>query len=127
MRRKTVAVKIDSVDVDCSQCEAFVQDPCALIDERIDASLNDFLRRDFALLDSLLTAPTAHQLSDLGIGNLTALFVVAIPARACLLPITTHFAESVFGKRLTHAGLLEMAVLFANAPANIEPGEIRHG
>src|SRR5579864_5439412 len=44
MRRESISVEINNVDVDGAEGEAFLQNPRAFIDERVDAALDDFLR-----------------------------------------------------------------------------------
>src|SRR5580704_13320698 len=124
MRGEAIAVEIDNVDIDCAKREAFLEDSRAFVDERVDATFDDFLRRNFALLDSLFAAPGLHQLRDFGVRDLAALLIVAIPACARLLAEAAHFAQFVFGERLADAQLFEMAMLFANAPTDVEAGEI---
>ena len=49
---KAVAVEINNVDIDRSKGETFIQNSRPFVDERVDTALDDFLRRNFALLDS---------------------------------------------------------------------------
>src|SRR6202012_4676210 len=124
MSGKAIAGKIDNVDIDGTKGETFLQDSRTFIDERVDAAPDDFLRRDWALFDSLLTAPIAHEFRNFRVRNLTSLVVVAIPACTRLLAKSSHLAQFIFGEWLPDTRLFEMAMLLANAPADIESREI---
>ncbi len=55
------------------------------------------------------------------------ILVVLVPACAGLLAEASHLAEAVAGKRLTYAGLFQMTIFLADAPAYVESGEIEGG
>src|SRR5713101_3028138 len=124
MRREPVAIHVDDVNVDGAQGVALLQDARTLIDQPINAAIHDLLRGDLPLLDTGFGGPLAHQFGHFGIGNRAALGVVLIPAGAGFLAVAPHFAEAILGERLAHAGLFEVAVFFADAPAHVEPREV---
>jgi hypothetical protein len=49
MRGKAVAIDVDDVDVCGAQSYAFFEDARALVDQRLDAALDDFLGGNLAL------------------------------------------------------------------------------
>jgi hypothetical protein len=121
---ESIAVYIDDVQIGGAQGIALLEDARAFIHRRINAAVHDFLRRNFALWDAGPGAPPANERRDFGIGFSTALGVVFIPAATRLLTETPHFAQLVFQERLALVGILQVTMLLADAPANVETGQV---
>src|ERR1700694_3500398 len=56
-----------------------------------------------------------------------AILVVLVPAGAGLLAVATCFAEAIFDERLPNGAVQQIAELLANAPADVEAGEVTCG
>src|SRR5579862_2405275 len=125
--RKTVAVEINNVDVDRAEREAFLENPCAFIDQGINAAVDDLGGRNLTLRNPGLGRPLAYQRSDFGIAHGAPIFIVAIPACRSFLTIAAHLAETIFSNGLAHAGFFEMAVFLADSPTDVETGEVTGG
>ena len=67
--REAVPVDEDDVDVDCAKCIAFFEDPSAFVDERIDATIDDFVGQNRTLWNSALRSPFANNVGDCRIGT----------------------------------------------------------
>ena len=93
---KSVAVNPDQVDVARSKGEAFFEDPGAFIDEGEDAALDNLVSGERAALDAELPRHALDEERNLGIGDgRAAAFLVAIEARAGLLPEPSELANPI--------------------------------
>src|SRR5437868_12191689 len=118
--REAVAVYINDVDVDRAQRNAFLEDTRSFIHESIDAALEDLLRRNIPLRNASLGRELVNQAVYLRIGSRATILIVLVPTSAGLLSIASHLAQTIFRERLTDALRLQVTVLFANAPADLE-------
>src|SRR5271169_5448435 len=78
VRRESITVDVNDVDVDRAKCVALFEDARALVNESIDAAIDDFLRRNLALPDSGVGGPFAHQFGDFRIASSIPVFVVLV-------------------------------------------------
>src|SRR5580700_5079333 len=124
MGREAVAVEIDNVNVDGAQGVTFFENAGAFIDQRVDAAIDDFFLGNFSLGNASFDRPFSYQLGDFGIKNGVAVFVILVPASTGFLAVTAHLAETVSSKSLAYSGLLQVAIFFADSPADIETREI---
>src|SRR5262245_3614238 len=122
-----VAVDVYDVNVNSPQRDAFFQYLCAFVDHRVLRAFDDLFFGNLAAFDPLLGRDLFDQRVNFGVGNPVAVLVVFVPARAGLLAVATHLAQTIRDLRVTRAGLLQMRVLFANAPADVESGQIADG
>src|ERR1700675_3259209 len=127
IRRESVAVEVDDVDIHGAKGVAFFKNARTFVDQRVDATVHDLVCRNFSLRNFRLRGPLAHELLDFGIRHRAALVVILVPTRAGFLAEASHFAELVARECLADAGLLEMAIFLSNAPAYVETGEIPNG
>src|SRR6185369_554312 len=114
MDGEAVAVDVDDVDIAGPEREAFLQDLGALVDEGVDAALEDLLVADRAALDAPLLGGLRDERFDLGIRHRrAAALLVAIPAGARLLAEAAHLADAVGDGGVAQAavagGLLALA------------------
>src|SRR5258706_14088225 len=94
--RKAIAVEIHEIDVRGSLRDAVLDDACALVDQRINAALDDLLRADAARRDASLAAVLLDDGRDLRIGNrMPRARLVPIPAGAGLLAEPAGFAQII--------------------------------
>src|ERR1700740_1847002 len=121
---KPIPVEINDVDVYGAQGVALFQDSRAFIYERVDQAIHNFVLADLALWDARFCGPLAHELRDFWIWDRAAIFVVFVPTRAGLLPIASHLAKTISCKRLADARFLQMPILLADAPADIQAREV---
>src|SRR5580704_3214793 len=124
MGRKAVAVEIDNVNVDGAQGVTFLENAGAFIDQRVDAAIDDFFFANLSLGYASFGRPFSYQPGDFRVRNGAAVFVIFVPASPGFLAITAHLAETVSGKSLAYSGLLQVAIFFADSPADIETREI---
>src|SRR5579863_7116307 len=127
MCRKAVAIEVNDVDVHGAKRKAFFQDARALVDQGVNATVHDLLRGNLPLRDSRLGGPLAHESGHFGIGTRPPVFIVLVPARAGLLAVPTHLAQPVACNSHANSRYLQMLVLLADAPANVEPREVSDG
>src|SRR5580704_7652278 len=127
MRRKTVTIQINNVDIGSAQRVTFFQNAGTLVDECIDRAIGDFLSGDFTLHNSSLGNPLANELMDRRVRDCPPLVVIFVPTRSGLLPESTEFTQTIFGEGLTNAGHFQVPILLSNAPANVETCEIADG
>src|SRR5581483_5924007 len=126
IQREPVAREIHHVDVRRAQRDAFFEYARALIDQRVDAALDDFLVADLARRHALLLAEVDDQLLDRRIGNRVALAgLVAIPAAAGFLPEAAELAQAIGNAGVNHFGMFLVTAL-ADVPADVVAGEIAH-
>src|SRR6185295_18938938 len=125
MNREAVAIDVDDVDVRGAEREALLEDPRPLVDEGVDAALEDFLVGDGAALDSPLLRGLGDERLDLGIGlRRAAALLVAIPARAGLLAEAPHLADAVREGRVAQPSVARGFLALADAPAHVESGHV---
>ena len=67
MRWKAIPIDVDNINVHCAKREAFFQDARAFVDQRVDATVHDFLGGNLPLRNSSLGGPLAHEGGDFGI------------------------------------------------------------
>src|SRR5258708_2840489 len=113
MGGESVAVEIDYVDVRCAQ--------------RIEATVCNCPCRYLTLHNARFVDPFANEFSHERVRRRTALIVVLVPACAGFLAVPAEFTKAIFGKRLTNAGYFQVAIFFADAPADIEAREVAGG
>src|SRR5262249_34516023 len=113
--RIAVAVDVDDVYVNGPQRDAFFQNLRAFVDQRVLRAFDDLFFGDRAAPDALFRGDLFDQRVDFGVGNPVAVLVVFVPARAGLLAVTAHLAQTVRDMRAAHAGLFQMRVFLANA------------
>src|SRR5277367_3921739 len=127
MRGETVAVEIDDVDVRGAQSETLFEDAGAFVDQGVEAAVDDFVGGNLVLRCTGFGNPFRDELFNDGIGADTAIGIVFVPACTGFLAEAAEFAKIIFGEGLTDSGLLQMAIFFANAPADVESGEVANG
>src|SRR6266436_123199 len=125
--RKSVAVQVNDVDINGAQSIALFEDSSAFVHERVKAAIDNFFSGDLALGNPCFGGPLPYQLSHFGIGKGAPPVVIFVPAGTGFLSITPQLAKFVFGKRLANTGPLQVTILFADAPADIETREIPCG
>src|SRR5438067_12086855 len=124
MRRKAVSVNVDDVDVPGTQRVAFLQDARAFVHQSVEAAIHDFFAPHLPLRDFCFCLPFSYESGYFRIGDGAPVFAVFVPTGTRLLTEASHFAKAVACKRLADTGFFEMTVFFADAPANVETGEV---
>src|SRR5580704_1917277 len=127
MRGKSVAVDINNVDIRSAQRVAFLENARALIDQRVEATVRNFLGGDLTLRNAGFCDPFGDKLSHKRIRSRAALVVVLVPTSAGFLAVPAELAKAIFRKRLANAGNFQVAIFFTDAPANVEAREIASG
>src|SRR5258708_25515216 len=127
MGGESVAVEINYVDVRGAQRVAVLQNARTLVNQRIEATVCDFPCRYLTLHNARFVDPFANEFSHEGVRRLTALLAVFVPACAGFLAVPAEFTKAIFGKRLTNAGYFQVAIFFADAPADIEARDVAGG
>src|SRR6267142_435387 len=123
--REAVTVDVDDVDVGCPQCNALFQDFCALVDQRVDAALEDLLVGDRAALDPRFLRGFEDQCLDRGIGNRRAIaWLIAVPACTGCLTEAPELADLVSHFRIAQVWWARRCLALADVPAHIETGEV---
>src|SRR5439155_16580885 len=117
--RPAIPVHPDHVDVAGADRDLFLEDLGALVDHRIEQPLQDLLVGDRPARDAQLRRDVDDDLLDVGIRRRVPLLVVLVVAGARLLPEAAELADAVGDRRLH-------AAAFADAPADVEAGEIAH-
>src|SRR5262249_12057834 len=118
--RPAVAVDPDHVDVTRPIGDPLLEDARALVDHRVDHALDDLLLVDLAPLTPEPLRGLDDELLDLRIGRRRARAgLIEVIALAGLLAVAPGLAQRIgdLGARAARA---------ANAPADIESGEIAH-
>ena len=124
--RETVSVDPDDVYIAGPLGDALVEDLRPLADHRIDQPLDDFLVANLATFDPVPGRRLHDQPLDFRIGTAGAgALLVDIEAAAGLLAEAAHLAQGIGDVRLAAIG--RRAHLLADAPADIETGEVAHG
>src|SRR5688572_4443738 len=101
IRRKAVTGEIDDIDVGSTGGNAFFEDPCAFVDERIDTTLEDLLLALRATRDSGRRRRALDNSRHVWIGyRLPVTGLVAIPPLSGLLAETVHGNQGVGDQRL---------------------------
>src|SRR5881296_2954124 len=72
LSRKSVAVDVDNIDVDCAQRKPFLEDLCTLVHEREDRSLHDFFRPNRPAPNPGLLGTLLDELLHLGVRSPSA-------------------------------------------------------
>ena len=124
---EAIAIEINNVYVRSAQGVAFLEDARAFVHKSVDAAIHDFRGGNFALRDLPASAPIcelARQPPDRARRDASR-HTCTSPRR--FLAETAEFAQIIFGERLADAGLFQMAIFLADAPANVEAGEISGG
>src|SRR5262249_5122432 len=124
MDREAISIQVDDVDIDRSERVALFQDSGSLVDQGIDAAIDNLFGRDLPLLDPGFGGPFSDQVGHFRVAVGPAILIILVPARAGLLPVTAHLTQPVLGNRLAFTGLLQMPVLLANAPPDVQSGEV---
>src|SRR5579875_414861 len=119
---KTIAGEVDGIDIGGTQGITFFEDARAFVDHGINAALENFAVRDPALGNARCRGGFPDEVFNAGIGDGFALLIVAIPAAGGFLAEPAHFDELIDDERLADAGLFEVLVLLADAPADIDAG-----
>src|SRR6185295_1027050 len=123
--RKTITVDINNIDITGSQCNAFLQDFRAFIDEGENAAFKNFLVGNLLSLDTGLTGSFDDQFFDNWIGNRIAIAgLVAIPSRARLLPEAAEFADLIGYFRIAQMRGPRGCLTLAYIPAHVEPSQV---
>src|SRR5213593_635094 len=116
-----VAVHPDDVDVARTDRLALLEDLGAFVDHRVEQALSDLVVRDRSALHAGLSRDFRDDPVDLGIGLRRAITAFVLEeAAARLLTETAHLAETIGDGRA-------LAPALADAPADVEAGEIAHG
>ena len=101
---------------DARSAMPLLDDPRALVDERVDEAVHDLVVGDPARRDAELGAVLRdHLLDELARDRVALARDVVVPARAGLLAEAAHFAQQVGGLAVAQVGLLDVAAL-ADAP-----------
>ena len=123
--RKAVAVDVDDVDVAGAQRDAFLEDLRAFIDQRVNATLEDFLVADLAALDARLLRGFDDKVFDDGIRNRIAVArFVTIPAGTRFLAEAAKFAHLVRHPGITQVRWPRCSLALADVPAHVEPRQV---
>src|SRR5258708_33168918 len=124
MRGKTVSVDVNNVDVRSAQRVTFFENASTFIDQRVEGTVGDFRGGDLTLRNTRFGDPLGNELSHERVRRRAALIVVFVPARAGFLAVPAEFAKVIFRKRLTNAGNFQVAIFFADAPADVEARKV---
>src|SRR5436190_2290188 len=120
--REAVAGEVDHVDVARAHRDAFVDDLGALVDERVDQTLDDLLVADLPRRDAEPgTVLLDHVGDDLARDRVALARHVVVPAGTGLLAEAAQLAQQVGGLRVADVGLLDIAALPA-VPADVVAG-----
>src|SRR5262249_17600402 len=122
--RKSISVEVDEVDVARPRRVTSLEDTGTFIDQNVNAAIHDFFRHDLTLGDVRFKRRLADQFGHFGIGNRPPVFVVLVPAGSRLLAEASHLAQPILSQRLPYAGLLQVAILLANAPPDIQASQV---
>src|SRR5438309_1340585 len=100
----------------------------AYVNEDVRRSLQDFVVCERALPNPRLASGFLDELLNFRIGECFASgFFVAIPAAAGLLAKAAHLTETVSNERIALALGRQLRVLFADPPADVQPGQVADG
>src|SRR6516225_10269271 len=126
VRRETVPVEKDNVDIGGAQRIALLQNARSFVHERIDAPLHNLIGRDGALRNAGFFTPFPEQDWYSRIRFSAALFIILVPTRASLLAESPQFTQLVFGEGLPDIRIL-LVILLADAPADIKASKVAGG
>src|SRR5690348_2317582 len=126
MSREAIPVDENDVDINRAKCVAFFEYARAFVDERIDAAIDDFVRGNLPLWDSRFCSTFANEIGDRRIGMGIAILVILEPTGPSFLPQPPNFTQAVAGNRLANARFLQMTILLADAPADIQARKVSH-
>src|ERR1700722_15784844 len=124
IRRKSIAVDIDDVDIPRAQRVTLFKNAGTFVDQGIDAAVDHFGSKNFTLRNSGFGGPLPHQGRHVRIGHGAALVFVTVPASQRLLAVATHLAKTILSDGLANPGFFQMAIFLPNPPANIQSGKI---
>src|SRR5215469_6579852 len=118
--RPAVAVNPDHVDVAGAAGDTLIEDPRPFVDHRQDHALDDLFLADRPPVHAVASGGIEDDFFDLGVRERRArsrfITEVSLPG---FLAEMSGFAESIFYQSVLGAAL-------ADAPADIEPGQIHH-
>src|SRR5215831_13460941 len=89
---KPVAVHVYDIDIRGAKCDTFAKHARALIHERENAAVDDFIATDAAAFDARRVGALFDEGGSFGVGRGLAILVVAGPAAAGLLAEAAEFA-----------------------------------
>ena len=126
MEREPVARQVHHVDVARAARDAFLKNLGRLVDEGENQTLDNLFVADLAG-GAADARPIIHNhLLDQCRWDCVAFTrLVVIPAGACFLTKTAHFAEPVRGQAVAHIGPFNRAAL-ADRPADVVTCEVAH-
>src|SRR6516165_8810202 len=127
VRRETVPVEKDNVDIGGSQRVALLQNARPFVHERIDAPLHNLIGRDGVLGNAGFFSPFLEQDWYSRIRFSAALFIILVPTRAGLLAESPEFTQFVFGEGLPDIRILQVMILLADSPADIKASKVAGG
>src|SRR4029077_14219596 len=107
---ESVAIEIDNVDINRPQRVALLQNARTLVDQCVDATINNLVSVDLPLQNVGLRSPLFCPRGYFGIRDRNPILIVLVPARTTLLSKAAHFAETVSGEWLSNAGLFQVAI-----------------
>src|SRR5690606_34724987 len=105
--------------------DAFLEDFGPLVDQRIHAALDDFLVGNLPPFDALLLRRLQDDVPNDRVRQGVAAFIF-VEARAGFLPETAHLAEPVGDGRVALVLRPQMSLALADAPADVQAGEVAH-
>src|SRR5215467_1961872 len=103
-RRESVAVEVHDVDVGRAQRDALTEQMSALVHQREDTAIHNFVAADGAPLDARLASGLLDQSGGFGIGRGLTVFVILRPSTSGLLAEAPHLAQPVRDLRHAYAG-----------------------
>jgi hypothetical protein len=122
--RKAVACDVHDVDVGGARRNALLENAGALVDQRIEGTLDDLLIAHLAALQAEALGLLQHDLGDrLGRNGGALARLVVIPSRTAFLAEPAELANAVRYSREGPIGILRIQP-FADRPADVVAGQV---
>src|SRR5439155_19671518 len=116
---EAIPSQINDVDIDSSQRGAVLQHARTFVDQPVEATLQDFLRRKLSLRNGVLPSSLAQQLDYFGILHRLTIFSIGIPTLAGFLSEATELIKLVGSNRPPRARFLAMTKLLSHPPRHV--------
>src|SRR6185436_1685534 len=125
--RETVTVEIDDIDVARAQGNTLVQNLRSLVDQRIHATLQNFLVADLTPFDAGILRGLDDERFDYGVGDRSAIAgLISVPARASFLPEAPQLADLIRHLGIAQIRRTRSGLSLADIPAHIESRQVAH-
>ena len=126
--RETVTGGPHHVDVACANRHALLEDAHALVEQRIQAALDDFLRTVFALRHVQLAGAILEDGERLGVVvALAVASLVAVVTLAVLLAQATRLDQGEIGLVIVRIRRKAFGIRLVHVHADVDTGHVEHG